>query len=376
MLPDCWYLAAADAGKAPPAPTTTVAIKASGVNAEFAELNELVNPHLSVEVPSKANTSPKFWLACWTTIPPSPAALDPEANKINLSATSKFSVLLKDAVPCTVKLFVITTSPVTLNKPWPAVPPVLFIVKLELALALAPSTSDKILLSPDVTTLITPLEPDVPDDPLEPEVPDEPEDPSEPDVPEEPDEPDEPEVPLDPEDPSEPEVPDEPDEPEVPEVPLDPEVPEDPEDPSVPLDPEVPEVPDEPDEPEVPDVPEEPEVPLDPEDPSVPLDPEVPEVPEVPDEPDEPDVPDEPEDPSVPLDPEVPEVPDEPDEPEVPEDPLDPEDAAFSLVPTTPSGLITKTVVSAAWSCRFERDKLDNSANEPLTITFFQFTIF
>ena len=56
---------------------------------------------------SNANTSPTFWVPCCTTIPPSPAAVEPDANSTNLSATSRFSVFANDAVPFTVK------SPVT-----------------------------------------------------------------------------------------------------------------------------------------------------------------------------------------------------------------------------------------------------------------------
>ena len=40
---------------------------------------------------------------------------EPEANNTNLSATSKLVVCWKDAVPCTVKLPVITSLPVTVN---------------------------------------------------------------------------------------------------------------------------------------------------------------------------------------------------------------------------------------------------------------------
>jgi hypothetical protein len=38
-------------------------------------------------------------LFCWIAIPPSPAAFEPEAKRINLSATSRSVVCWKEAVP-------------------------------------------------------------------------------------------------------------------------------------------------------------------------------------------------------------------------------------------------------------------------------------
>ena len=51
-FPACWYLEAADVGSAPPDPTTTVAINASGVNPEPLAWKELVTPHLKEDKPS------------------------------------------------------------------------------------------------------------------------------------------------------------------------------------------------------------------------------------------------------------------------------------------------------------------------------------
>ena len=77
-------------------------------------LNDEVKPQRLTEF-SYANNSPTFWVPCWTTIPPSPVEVEPEANNTNLSATSKLVVFWNDAVPCTIKLFVITALPVTDN---------------------------------------------------------------------------------------------------------------------------------------------------------------------------------------------------------------------------------------------------------------------
>ena len=66
-----------------------------------------MNPQRVVPLSYPYN-SPTFWVPCWTTIPPSPVEVEPEANNTNLSATSKLVVCWNDAVPCTVKLFVIT----------------------------------------------------------------------------------------------------------------------------------------------------------------------------------------------------------------------------------------------------------------------------
>ena len=209
MFPAFWYLDGADVGKAPPEPTTTVDINASGVNPEPVAWNELVTPHLSDDKPSNANASPKSCLSCWITIPPSPAESEPEASNINLSFTSKFSEFWNDAVPWTVKLPVIISSPVTVNKPvldkWPP-----FGSNTNLAFTLAFGAPDEAkVITPFVVApdkLNKPLDPLDPEEPLVPALPDVPSVPLEPEEPLVPEEPDEPLEPLEPEVPS---VPDE-----------------------------------------------------------------------------------------------------------------------------------------------------------------------
>ena len=74
---------------------------------------ELVTPHL-LTPESKANASPFSSASCCITIPPSPVVVDPEANLINLSATSKSSVCWKLAVPATVR-FLLTVKSLCIN---------------------------------------------------------------------------------------------------------------------------------------------------------------------------------------------------------------------------------------------------------------------
>ena len=88
-----------------PAVLITAAINASGVTGEIPEVvasKPVSIAHLSLDA-SYANNSPIFCVPCCTTIPPSPAESEPEANSTNLSDTNKFSVFWNDAVPLTVK---------------------------------------------------------------------------------------------------------------------------------------------------------------------------------------------------------------------------------------------------------------------------------
>ena len=112
MLPTALYLVAGDG--VVPAAVTTAAMKASGVNADWLAANELVTAQRLTPL-SHPNNSPTFCVACWTTIPPSPVAFEPDANNTNLSATSKLVVCWNEAVPCTIKLFVIVAFPVTVS---------------------------------------------------------------------------------------------------------------------------------------------------------------------------------------------------------------------------------------------------------------------
>ena len=96
MLPAALYLAAGpEAFGFVLAKVVTADIKASGVYAELFAEKLLVTPQRVVPE-SYPNSSPTSWVACCTTIPPSPVAFDPEANNTNLSATSKFEVCWKE----------------------------------------------------------------------------------------------------------------------------------------------------------------------------------------------------------------------------------------------------------------------------------------
>ena len=87
-------------------------MNASGEITLVAGSNDEVTPHLpeAPEPLSYPNTWPLPFEPCCTTIPPSPAAFEPEANLINLSATSKSVVCWKLAVPATVKFLDTTKS--------------------------------------------------------------------------------------------------------------------------------------------------------------------------------------------------------------------------------------------------------------------------
>jgi len=82
---------------------------ASGVNVFWEASNELLTPQRVAPL-SNPNTSAFKALFCWIAIPPSPAAFEPEAKRINLSATSRSVVLWKEAVPNTVKFLDTTKS--------------------------------------------------------------------------------------------------------------------------------------------------------------------------------------------------------------------------------------------------------------------------
>jgi len=85
------------------------------VNVDNVALKAVSTPHLVAD-PSYPSKSPIFWVPCWTTIPPSPTVVDPEANSTNLSATSKFTVSANEAVPNTVRSpFTTKSSTVTLS---------------------------------------------------------------------------------------------------------------------------------------------------------------------------------------------------------------------------------------------------------------------
>ena len=142
---------------------------------------------------------------CCITIPPSPVELEPDANRINLSATNKFSEFWNDAVPCTVKSWLITTSPVTVNKPPNVEPPVLSNTKLLFTSALGAPDAPKVI-TPSTVFPVKDNNPLEPLDPLEPDVPSVPEEPLEPEVPSVPEEPEVPSVPLEPEEPEEPDL--------------------------------------------------------------------------------------------------------------------------------------------------------------------------
>jgi len=92
----------------------TAAINASGVNTFCEASNDPEIPNL-ILAESNPKTSPSRALVCCITIPPSPAEVDPEANLINLSATSKSSVCWNEAVPNTVKFLEIVASLVTVK---------------------------------------------------------------------------------------------------------------------------------------------------------------------------------------------------------------------------------------------------------------------
>jgi len=89
-------------------------MNAAGVKEDWFAVKLDVNPQRVVPLSYPYN-SPTFWVPCWITIPPSPVVFEPEANNTNLSATSKLVVCWNEAVPCTVKLPVMISLPVTVN---------------------------------------------------------------------------------------------------------------------------------------------------------------------------------------------------------------------------------------------------------------------
>ena len=130
-------------------------MNASGTNVDWEPSNDPVTAHLFV-FSSYAKASPNPWVPCWTTIPPSPGEFDPEANKINLSATSKLVVLWNEAVPNTVK-FLDTI------KSWPIVtslgkPIVKVVPPAEVSISLFVPTIDKAWEAK--STVPTPVEPE------------------------------------------------------------------------------------------------------------------------------------------------------------------------------------------------------------------------
>jgi len=121
IFPSLSYLSGASSGSFV-VPTTTAAIKASGVHAEVEASNDDVKAQ-RVVAESYPNNSPVFSVVCCTTIPPSPAVVEPEANSANLSAINKFSCSWKDAVPCTVK------SPLMIISSWNVLSPIIVSAK-------------------------------------------------------------------------------------------------------------------------------------------------------------------------------------------------------------------------------------------------------
>ena len=95
---------------------------------------------------SHPNSSPTFWVACCTTIPPSPVVLEPDAININLSDTSRLDVFWNDAVPCTVRLFDMVKFPGIVT-----FPPAALIVKSPVVVVIVLSLVTPTVMLPAVT---------------------------------------------------------------------------------------------------------------------------------------------------------------------------------------------------------------------------------